>query len=144
MDDERFDRIARSLAEGASRRRVVRGLAAGAFAVGAAALARGRASAQAILDGIDGEAVGPEDVDPTCKNERAINNRTCPFNQCVKRFCVCAENVNGSNKCVNLRRERCPTRDECDRVRNCREGETCIKTGGCCPGQFNACVPRCG
>ena len=145
MDDERFDRIAKSLAAGGSRRRVVRGLAAGLAAVGAVAVGQGRAGAQAVLDGLTGGGPEIQVTDPTCRGKRAINNLICPESRCTRQSgCLCAENARGEKKCVNLRGVRCPTRDQCERNRDCGRGEICIKTGGCCPGRRNACVPACG
>ena len=145
MDDERFDRIAKSLAAGGSRRQVVRGLAAGLATVGAAALGWGHAGAQAVLDGLTGGGSDIQVTDPTCQGKRSIDNRICPESRCGGRAgCLCARDANGDKRCVNLRDVRCPGRNRCNDNFDCRRGEICIKTGGCCPGRRNTCVPRCG
>ena len=146
MDAERFDRIAKSLASGASRRRVVRGLAAGLVSLGGAALGPWRAGAQGAPGLPDGSGPSTQASDPTCRGERGISNETCVANRCTtNRFCFCAETVNGEKRCVNLREEKCPLRDQCDRNRDCRGGEVCVRIGGCCGFRGrNACVRLCG
>ena len=141
MDDQRFDRHARSLALGLSRRQVARGLVGGL-----AALGWGRALAQDELDFDADEGPDPEATDPTCRGRPAIDNNRCPRPQCTRNAnCFCAETVRGNKRCVNLRGVRCPRRDQCDKNRQCGSGEVCVKVGGCCRGRKrNLCIRLCG
>jgi hypothetical protein len=139
-----FDELSQGLAAGAiSRRRALK--IAGAAIVGSMgllALFSRAAGAQNIV---------PDDVsvaasDPACQGEPAINNRRCPpNNRCGgDPQCQCAETVGGDKRCINLRDERCPRRDQCDRNRDCPQGEICIKVGGCCGNpRRNLCVRPC-
>ena len=144
MDGERFDRIAKSLAASASRRRLVGGLAA-LMAVGRGTLGPEDAGAQDVPGLPDGSGPTTQATDPRCKGEKAINNKICPGNRCTsKPGCFCNEDVRGNNRCANLNNARCPTRDECDRNRDCPEGEACFKVGGCCGHRrLNGCAPLC-
>ena len=141
MDAPRFDRLAKALATGASRRQAVRGLTAGLAALGGAALGWERAGAQGIADGFTGPTL--QVSDRSCRGERAFNNRVCPQNRCGdNRFCVCGKTEGGDKRCVNVNR-RCPRQDECDGDRACARGEVCVKAGGCCGRNRNACVRLC-
>jgi hypothetical protein len=82
--------------------------------------------------------------DRACRGEPAINNRRCPTNRCRGNpDCNCARTVNGDRRCVNVNAQ-CPTRDECDRNRDCRRGEVCVKVGGCCTNpDLNVCLSLC-
>jgi hypothetical protein len=145
MDAQRFDRIAKSLAARASRRRLVGGLAA-LGAVGGGVLAPERAGAQGGPGLPDGSGVTTEATDPSCTGKPAISNRACVRSQCGgSAACGCIENVKGAKKCANLSMVRCPEQDECGRTRGCGGGEVCVKIGGCCAGsRRNVCVPLCG
>ena len=143
MDAERFDRITKALAAGASRRRLVGGLAA--LGLGGA-LAPERAGAQETPLLLDRSGPITQASDPRCKGERALNNVICTANTCARNpDCFCAETVNGEKKCVKIREtQRCPRRDQCDRNRDCGEGEACVKVGGCCGrSERNLCLPLC-
>jgi len=128
VDAQRFDRITRSFATRASRRGLVGGLAA--------------------LLAVGGTAPITAASDATCQGEPAISNRTCPTKSCSGNpFCRCAVTVKGDKTCVETGDlVPCPTRDECDRNRDCRKGEVCIKVGGCCLDhpKRNLCIARCG
>ena len=139
MDDQRFDRLARSLALGLSRRQVARGLAGGL-----AALGWGRAVAQPEGD------PNQEDTDPSCRGKPAINNNRCPRDRarCTRNAnCFCAETVVGAKRCVRIRDfpPDCPERDRCDRNTDCGAGAVCIKLGGCpnCTRRRNRCLELC-
>jgi len=136
MDDRRFDRLARTLATGVSRRQAARALAGGLAALGGVTLGRAPTGAA---------------TDRSCKGEPAIDNERCPVDmgggrgQCTRNDnCFCAITVAGDKRCVNLRGEECPIEDECDSGDDCDPGEVCIKVGGCCEGSpRNLCVRRC-
>lgn len=143
-----FDELSRGLASGAiSRRRALK--LAGAAIVGSTGLLSlfpGVAGAQSVVmygrtvtAGAIGQGLCAED-------EPGVSNRQCRPNQCGGRVnCFCAETVNGTKRCVDLRNARCPERDECDRNRGCAQGEVCIKVGGCCGRpRRNLCVSPCG
>ena len=142
MDTERFDRFAKSLAAGVSRRRLVGGLVALA-AVGRGMLGPEAASAQGTPILPDGSGVT---IQANCQGKPAANNRRCVQNPCAGGGnCFCWETITGDNSCVNIGNLRCPKRDECDRNRECGGGEVCIKIGGCCGHpERNACAPLCG
>ncbi len=144
MDAERFDRIAKSLVTGMSRRRVVGGLAAVA-AVGSSLLGAGRAVAQGVPGLPDGSGVTTQATDPRCRREAAINNKACPANRCTDRpGCFCGKTVTGSKECVDLGNQRCPRRDQCNRDTDCGAGRACVKVGGCCgQGDRNFCADIC-
>lgn len=56
--------------------------------------------------------------------------------------CESTKTVNGDIRCVDYTDTECPTRDECDNNRNCRQGEVCAQVGDCCRGKpGNLCVP---
>ena len=131
MDDRRFDRLAKALAAGASRRRAVRALAGGLAALGGAALGSEPAGAA---------------TDTSCEGKPAADNERCAVaeSRCTDDSnCFCAITVAGDKRCVALF-VPCPKRDECDSGKDCRRGEVCIKYGGCCGHRRrNLCVRRC-
>ena len=136
MDDQRFDRFARSLAPGLSRRQVARGLVGGLAALG--------------WRGVSAQP-DPEDTDPSCQGKRAINNNRCPRGnrtQCTNNpNCFCVETVRGNKRCVRIRNypPNCPDRDQCDTNRQCGAGQICARVGGCCGGRKrNRCLELCG
>src|SRR5918998_377129 len=109
MDAERFDRIARSLARRASRRRLVGGLAA--LGLGGV-LAPASVGAQEPPGLPDGSGATTAANDPSCQGEPVINNRTCPENSCRGTIdCACAQTVSGDKRCVKIAGEMCPERD---------------------------------
>jgi len=144
MDGHQFDRIAKSLFVAVSRRGTL-GALAGLAAVGGTALGWRGAGAQEEVS--LGGGVVSEDNDPTCKGEKAINNKVCPSNQCTRdRECFCTKTVNDQKRCVRYNNQvlRCPTRDECDRNKDCRQGQVCVKVGGCCGNPTrHKCVALC-
>ena len=145
MDAERFDRIAKSLAASASRRRLLGGLAALA-AVGRGTLGPEDAGAQDVPGLPDGSGPTTQATDPTCKGEPAFNNRICPANRCTANAnCFCGESAGGNKRCVKVARDQfCPQRDQCDRNRHCGKGEACMKVGACCGHpERNFCLPLC-
>ena len=140
-----FDEVAKGLAAGTiSRRRALK--LTGTALLGGGLLAifpRVAGAAQSsIVDETDPTVAAS---DPGCRGEPAINNRRCPENTCGGNpDCLCVETVHGTKKCVNVRDEECPTRDECDRSRGCRRGEVCARVGGCCGHpRRNVCVRLC-
>jgi hypothetical protein len=141
MDAERFDRIAKTFAARASRRWLLRGLAA--LGLGSGLLDPGRAGARRAPGGSAGSEATIAATDPTCAGQAAITNKACPASSCsTVGSCFCAESVSGSKKCVSL--IQCPTVDQCDSNRHCDSGQVCIKFGGCCGGsRKNACVRHC-
>ena len=142
MDAQGFDRLTRTFASRASRRGLMRGLAApGAGGV----LIPRRAAARRAPGGADVSGPTTEGTDATCQGRRAVNNKSCAANLCVNSSCACAVSVTGDKKCVNFAKPFvCPAADECDRTRDCATGEICVKVGGCCDGRkFNQCVPHC-
>jgi hypothetical protein len=85
-------------------------------------------------------------TDRVCRGKAAIDNDKCPAVDCspTNPRCECTRTVNGDKRCVDFTDTQCPTRDECDRNRDCRRGEVCTKVGGCCGGsRRNLCVPLC-
>jgi hypothetical protein len=140
-----FDELSRELASGAIPRRRALKLAGAAVlgSTGLLALFPRVAGAQSI---VPDDEVGVAVSDPACQGEPAINNRRCPENRCEgDPDCACAETVGGDKRCVNLANEECPGRDQCDSNRDCRQGEVCIKVGGCCERpRRNLCVRLCG
>ncbi len=84
-----------------------------------------------------------------CRNKSAINNKRCPPGPEVdcsptNDRCECTVTVNGNTRCVDYTGTQCPDRDECDRNRDCRQGEVCARVGGCCGNpRRNLCVPLC-
>ena len=144
MDAQRFDRIAKSFAARASRRRLLRGLAA--LGLGSGVLGPSGVGARRAPGGADGSGATIEATDPTCKGQPAFSNKVCSFNPCGGGgTCNCAESVSGSKKCVILGGFVCPPVDECDRNRDCGPGQVCIKVGACCNGsRNNLCVAACG
>ena len=140
-----FDELSQGIASGAISRRRALKLAGAALlgSMGLLALFPRVAGAQSI---VPDDEVGVAASDPGCQGEPAINNRRCPEeNRCGgDPECACAETVGGDKRCVNLRIERCPRRDQCDRNRDCPQGEICIKVGGCCGNpRRNLCVRPC-
>jgi hypothetical protein len=139
-----FDELSQGIASGAISRGRALKLASAAVlgSTGLLALFPRAAGAQSIE-----EETGPTIAvsDPACQGEPAINNRRCPENRCEgDPECACAETVSGDKRCVNLADEQCPRRDQCDRNRDCPQGEICIKVGGCCEGRRrNLCVRPC-
>jgi hypothetical protein len=128
-----FDEVAKGLAAGTiSRRRALKLTGSALLGGGLLAMFPGVASAQV-------------NAQQQCQGEPAINNRRCPTNRCGGNpDCNCATTVGGEKTCVNLREERCPNRDQCDRNRDCRRGEVCIQVGGCCGNpRRNLCVRTC-
>ncbi|MDQ3695224.1 MAG: hypothetical protein M3464_16575 [Chloroflexota bacterium] len=128
---QNFDRLAKTLAAGATRRRVGRALVGGLAALGVAALGREPAGAA---------------TDRACKGKPAISNNRCPENAqgCTNDpRCFCAITVAGDKRCVNLANEQCPEVDECDSGKDCRRGQVCIQVAGCCGRRRNLCVRRC-
>jgi hypothetical protein len=140
-----FDEVAKGLATGSiSRRRALK--LTGSVLLGSALLAMfpGVAGAQSLVPDDDEVDVAGHN-NPGCKGERAINNRGCPFNLCGREhYCQCAETAGGNKVCVDVRQETCPRRNQCNSSRQCPGNQYCIKTGGCCGENFNACVPPCG
>jgi len=141
MEFERFDRLTRTFAGSASRRGVMRGLAA--LGVGSV-LGPSRAGAQRASGISDQSGPTIEGIDESCKGNHAISNKSCTTNPCTSD-CVCAVSSGGDKKCVRIGGGiTCPVADECDRNRDCGTGEVCIKVGGCCNGRkFNQCLPHC-
>jgi hypothetical protein len=138
-----FDEVAKGLAAGTiSRHRALKLTGMALLGGGLLAMFPGVAGAQSIE---------PDEVsvaghrNPGCKGERAINNRRCPFNICGREhYCQCATTAGGNKVCVDVRRERCPRRNQCNSSRQCPGNQHCIQTGGCCGENFNACVEPCG
>jgi hypothetical protein len=146
MDAERFDKIAKALAAHRSRRGLVSGLAT-LMAVGGGAHGLERAGAQDVPGLRDGGGPAIAVSDPECVGQPAIGNKTCGFTPCgTNPDCRCAETASRQTRCVNVDVIPCPSRDECDRNRDCKGGEACIKVGACGCGnrRRNVCVPLCG
>ena len=141
MDAERFDRIAKTFAARASRRRLMGGLAV--LGAGSGVLGPRRAGARRAAGGADGSGVTSEGTDRVCKGHRAASNTRCSAKECAPG-CFCAESVSGHKKCVDFTTFSCPPVDECDRTRDCAPGLVCIKVGGCCDSsRNNVCLPSC-
>jgi hypothetical protein len=138
MDAQRFDRIARTFAVRASRRWLLRALAA--LGLGSGVLGPSRAGARRAPGGADGSGTTIEATDPICKDQRAITNKVCPTSPCGNG-CLCAESVHGSKKCAFFGAVQCPTVDECDRNSDCSPGLVCFKVAGCCHSRKNLCLP---
>jgi hypothetical protein len=138
LDDASFDELTKRVASGTLSR--------------AQALKMMTGAALAALVG--GSVVTEETeaaTDQVCRNKPVINNTQCtevsPAVSCSPTNnigCRCTKTVNGDIRCADLSRSACPTRDECDRNRDCDPGEVCAKVGGCCNGsRRNLCVPLC-
>ena len=139
MEEYSFDELAKGLATGALSRRQALKL------VGAALLgsALGFFSLQGLAEGQEVEAAAGCSG-PAIDNDRCVANRCGGTRRRRRQACVCAETAGGGRACVDLRGERCPNRDQCDRDADCRADQVCIKVGGCCGGRRNLCVSRCG
>jgi hypothetical protein len=130
-----FDELSQGIASGAiSRRRTLK--LAGAAILGSIGLL-------ALFPGVAGAR-----SDRKCRGKPALNNTRCGGRIVCRgrnQNCVCAEEAMGGDKrCVQLRSIPCPRRDECDRNRDCRSNEVCIKVGGCCGHpRRNLCVDLC-
>jgi hypothetical protein len=125
-----FDEVAKGLAGGTiSRGRALKLTGSALLGGGMLALFPGVAGAQQV----------------GCAGRPSVNNTGCPETNCGgNRFCFCATTVANVKTCVNFRNEVCPTRDQCDRNRDCRSGEVCIQIGGCCGRpRRNLCIRRC-
>ena len=143
-----FDEVAKGLADGTiSRRHALKLTGSALLGGGLLALFPGVAGAQSnIVDDVDETDPTLAASDPGCRGEPAINNRRCPLTSCGGRSnCFCATTVGGDKRCVNFRNAVCPTRDECDRNRDCASGEVCIEIGGCECGRprRNLCIRTC-
>jgi hypothetical protein len=138
MDDERFDRIARSLATAPSRRNVLR------LMVGASTLAGG-----GLLSRLPAPtAAHVTTADAQCDAGPVIDHRRCRVNTCRNRAdCACVRTTGGKQVCVELLFEEsfCKRR-QCRGNRDCPRGELCIEVGGCCEGRRKPtiCVSPCG
>ena len=119
MDSNRFDALTRTFAT-SSRRRVLR--LAGGGALGALF---GRA-------GLEAAAQPSTDAnDVICENEPLLCNREGrPAGNCG-RDCRCARATNGDRKCVDVSGATCENRRRCNRERDCRRGEVCVKVRNC-------------
>jgi hypothetical protein len=128
-----FDEVAKGLADGTiSRGRALK-------LTGSALLGGGLL---AMFPGVAGAQVS---VQAGCAGKPSVNNKKCPETNCGgNTSCFCATTVANVKTCVNFVNEVCPTRDECDRNRDCASGEVCIKIGGCCGRpRRNLCIRRC-
>ena len=141
MDAQRFDRITRMFAARASRRGLMRGLAALSVG-GMLGPSRGAARRAEAVSDRSGPSI--ERTDAICKGKPAMSNQLCPFTACgTGTDCECVVSVNGDKKCVVTGGVDCPSEDECDRNRDCAAGEVCSRVGGCCGGRKNQCLSRC-
>ena len=133
MDGDRFDTWTRTMAARASRRLVLRALVGGALGGVAALLGTGPKGVAAASD-------------PQCPADQPfISNQSCSALSCGNCGAgTCSQAVNGSRKCLDRSNFACPTRDECDRNRDCPEGQVCAKVGACCGrSRRNVCLPKC-
>jgi hypothetical protein len=124
MDDRRFDGWTRELAAaGASRRRMIAGLAGLALA-GLGALRRtDEAEAQDAAVGCNG-------------NFCAGNTQKCKGN------CVCYKRLGGGAVCARSQGQ-CPNKG-CRNDGDCKGGHVCVQSGQkCCKGQKSACAKKC-
>jgi hypothetical protein len=142
VDVQRFDRLTRSFAAPASRRGLMRGLAA--LGVGSAVLGPSGARARRAPLVADRSGPSSEGTDAICKGKPAISNKSCSFTACGTN-CACAVSTSGKKKCVQFSGGiTCPIEDECNRSGDCAAGEVCIKVGKCCEGRkFNQCASQC-
>ena len=131
-DQERFDDLAKGLAEGIISRGTAIKLSCAALlgSMGLLSLFPGVAGAEGLCEGVP-----------------AINNRRCPLEASVCGACPgcqCAVTVSGRKRCLDFSNEICPATDECDSNRDCPGEEVCVKVAGCCGGsRKNICVPPC-
>ncbi len=118
MDDQRFDRLTRSLAAGASRRSLIRGLLGlGGAAVSGAIVSN---SADARGGSVTRITTPPP---PACRTGQSIcGSGCCPTGRCSNGFC-----------CNTAGQERCGSLDAC-----CDPGE-CLKNGSCCSAGEDRC-----
>jgi hypothetical protein len=140
MDNERFDWLARGLAGGGRSRR---GLLAGLAGAGLAA-----AVGPAALDEVAAKKKKKKNV---CKNKPAVGGTTCdnaepsicgPVNE--TEICICVDTAKGGKACVNLFGAQCPTTDECNKSKDCGNGQVCVNVAACCSGSpNNLCAPKC-
>ena len=141
-----FDELSQGIASSAISRRRALKLASAAIlgSTGLLSLFPAHAGAQSIVSGSD-RSVNVAAGDRQCRGEPAINNRRCPNTGCGGNpDCRCVENVDGEKKCVSFRDEACPSRDQCDRHRDCARGDICVKVGGCCGRpRRNLCARPC-
>jgi len=132
-----LDEVAKGLAGGTiSRRRALK--MTGAALLGAALVPFSSAPA---------EAAG------RCRNRPALSNRRCTeaaiCHSSATQLCVCARTVSGDKKCVDLTplisdpAGLCDA-DQCERSRDCAEGEFCVKIGECCEvPERKVCARQC-
>ena len=116
MDDHRFDNLARSLATGASRRRLLRGLAGGAAAAFLGAIGAGRLAAQGTI-----QPGGECTADSQCSQTGGA--------------VVCADNgiaTDGALNCCRNQGGACATGSGCCGALKCSNG-VCTSAAGALP-----------
>ncbi len=156
MDGQRFDLIGKWLATRENRRTTLRGLAAGAVAIGLGRLTLEEAAAKCKNDG------------GKCKKDKECCSKKCKGNKCrcktLRETCTgtsstagntccgdlyCTTNACGeTNRCCKVLNEECKSDcDCCLSGAECHSGECCLGEGafcltlgggdpGCCPGLF--------
>ena len=142
MDQERFDHIAKALASAGSRRRLLRGLAAGALG---GLLARVAPAAAAPARVREREQAGDRNQDDTGETE-AGERDAAERRRCSRLNRRCGED----KKCCNgltCKRKRClckpgtkPCNGKCIPQENCCELGDCTGTGKFCPAPNTPCV----
>lgn len=127
---------------------LAKGVASGTISRGLAIKIAGAALLAALFGGSVATEEAEAATDQVCRNKPAISNKRCPGTavDCspTNSRCECTKTVNGDKRCVDYTGTVCPSRDECDRNRDCRRGEVCAQVGGCCGSpRRNLCVPLC-
>jgi hypothetical protein len=148
MDGARFDQLARKLSSGASRRRVLGGLIAGAVGT---ALGRQNAAAQICTPPCDPQCeqcVFAGTFPPTTRCVATVG-RPCASdnNPCTADVCGAVAGGRGTCQHQPISGPACPTGDPCAPTGTCQNGQCRGGTPKNCPGDacnIGACDPRTG
>ena len=133
-----FDRLSKALAEGSSRREVLRQIGRGMTGVVLLSLGLKTAWAQEDSEAIAGE----EDF-------RAIAAKSCPSNlpacppkqRCKSGGCTCLSRLNGAGACVHTKGVSCSSAPTCTSDTTCTGGTVCVKN--CCSDGKPRCITPC-
>jgi hypothetical protein len=150
MEQTRFDRLARSLGEAPTRRRLL-GVAASAALAGVG-LHIGETEAKTKKKGRKrchieaGKGVCVHQMCAiSCKNATGCD-QSGKLPQCGPNVfdCGCAKLLNGNTACVIPRQaaDLC-AQPACQSNQDCNSGSACVKVPGCCPDRRQVCAFSC-
>jgi hypothetical protein len=80
----------------------------------------------------------PAEAEGRCSNRPALNNRRCTeeaiCHATETQLCACARTVSGNRRCIDISGgfEGLCSAEQCERNRDCAEGEVCVRLGACC------------